>query len=61
MSDSEEEKVSKLEFQITKLKAILYELKTNFESYQLATERKILEMENRFGNEIQELHYQLNN
>ena len=41
MSDSEEEKVSKLEFQVAKLKSILYELKTNFESYQLATERKI--------------------
>ncbi len=61
MSDNEEEKISKLEYQVSKLKTILYELKTQFEIHSTATERKIIEMETRYTNEIQELHYQINN
>ncbi len=58
---TDKEKIASLEFQVRKLKLILYELKTNFETYQMATERKIIEMETRYNNEINDLHYQMNN
>ena len=58
---TDKEKIASLEFQVKKLKIILYELKNNFETYQMATERKILEMETRYNNEINDLHYQMNN
>ena len=58
---TDKEKIASLEFQVKKLKLILYELKNNFETYQMATERKILEMETRYNNEINDLHYQMNN
>ncbi len=58
---TDKEKIETLEFQVRKLKLILYELKTNFETYQMATERKIIEMETRYNNEIGDLHYQMNN
>jgi len=58
---TDKEKIETLEFQVRKLKLILYELKNNFETYQMATERKILEMETRYNNEIGDLHYQMNN